>query len=227
MTRTDTPPAAVHVIDQAKLGYTDYAPLLRGEKTTEVKRESHFRVRLIITGSENSFAGYGLCWTPRHAMTRLVFQGPIVQGPHLVTFGLGSCIDDHGGTGAQIEREESAGYVVYANPGDVIEVGGDRWLITLDRRRFPVLKQVAVEQVHHADPAINAAMAAGWSLPKMICDDPEVFETRHAEQGIAVRLVEDDLVDGWRGDVELTAAELEQPLVLLARNALGAFSWIA
>lgn len=95
--------------------------------------------RIIIAGSENGFAGYNASFVPAGEEARQVSGGPLVPGPWAALFGLGSVIDNHGGTAGEITRERAAGTVVEATAGDELEIEGVVFVLALDARRYPHL----------------------------------------------------------------------------------------
>lgn len=84
--------------------------------------------RLIVSGVRNS-AGFMVGYISAGELARKVSFGPMVPGPWAYAFPLASVIDNHGGTGADIARERSAGTVVYAALGDVVSVEGLEYVI--------------------------------------------------------------------------------------------------
>ena len=63
---------------------------------------------------------------------RKVHGGPMVPGPWAYAFGLCTVIDNHGGTGRDIEEAKASGLWLDVEEGDEIEVGGHTYRI-----RFP------------------------------------------------------------------------------------------
>ena len=103
-----------------------------------------YKARVQIAGAENGFTGYGICFIPKGAEGRQVFQGPMVPGPWASTFGLATVIAAGGrGTGYDVEQGKLAGQVIEAEPGDRLVLDTDTVVeITLDRYRYPVLTVV-------------------------------------------------------------------------------------
>ena len=70
---------------------------------------------------------------------RLVFQGPMVQGPHASLVGRCAVMDNHGGTKAQWERAAEAGLLFDVDPGDVLVIAGVEYVLSLSPWKYPKL----------------------------------------------------------------------------------------
>lgn len=108
--------------------------------TRNPTRQGHLmtEARILVAGSNNR-AGWGLCaWTAEGA-GRIVFQGPMVQGPYASLFGLCSVIDNHGGTGREMRDAEAAGQLFRVEPGDTIVLEGVRYTVSVCPRGYPEL----------------------------------------------------------------------------------------
>ena len=109
--------------------------------------EGKFRTpgRIIIEGAENGPIGYGLGFVDATTECRREQGGPILPGPYAYLFGLAAVIDNYGGTGAEIKREGDL--VVRCAPGDLLDIGGVIYEVTLGsiigRRRYPSLTEVS------------------------------------------------------------------------------------
>jgi len=91
---------------------------------TRVKR---FGVGLVAEGDEG----------------RQEFGGPMVPGPWAFSYGLSVCIDNHGGTGAERQRNLAAGTEHDVNEGDIVEIDGHSFVIKVTRNGFePYIKFV-------------------------------------------------------------------------------------
>lgn len=64
---------------------------------------------------------------------RRVFEGPILPGPYAFAFGLATVIDNHGGTGAEADRNRAAGTEYDVEPGDRLVLGTNVFRVDVDR----------------------------------------------------------------------------------------------
>jgi hypothetical protein len=85
-------------------------------------------VRLFVKGARN-VVGFGVGYVPRGDSARQEFEGEMVPGPWLYSYGKPAIIDMHGGSRAEIDREKAAGAVIEAEPGDRLIVEGDAYRI--------------------------------------------------------------------------------------------------
>ena len=97
---------------------------------------------IILVEGSNNRAGHGLCAWTEDGQGRLVFQGPKVKGPHASLFGLCGVIDNHGGTGAENKRAEREGRLFRVKSGDVLEVCGVAYSLSLCPRGYPKLRPI-------------------------------------------------------------------------------------
>jgi len=97
---------------------------------------------LIIKGASNRGGpgGWGVCGWDATASGRVETGGPEIQGPRASLFGKCSVIDNHGGTGADHQRLAGRGLLVHVTPGDIIEVDGVSYKVSLDVWRYPALE---------------------------------------------------------------------------------------
>ena len=79
--------------------------------------------RLQVIGAENGARGYGL----------------LVTGDEAETWGKAGVIDNYGGTAGELQRERAAGLLIIADQGDVLDIDGQAFTVSLDRRGYPVL----------------------------------------------------------------------------------------
>ena len=70
---------------------------------------------------------------------RIEMYGPKVQGPYAFIVGRSGVIDNHGGTGAEHRRAEAQGLMFRVKAGDVLEMGGTSFTLSVDRRGYPHL----------------------------------------------------------------------------------------
>lgn len=71
-----------------------------------------------------SYSRVMISWTPADGLSRRVFQGPILPGPYAAPFELATVIDNDGGTGAEIRRNEAAGLEHLVETGDLVRIDG-------------------------------------------------------------------------------------------------------
>ena len=71
-----------------------------------------------------SYSRNKISWTPADGCSRREFQGPILPGPYAAPFGLATVIDNYGGTGAEIRRNEAAGLEHLVEEGDLVRIDG-------------------------------------------------------------------------------------------------------
>lgn len=91
-------------------------------------REHHQATRLLVAGVRWA-AGFHVCYVRPDQEARREYQGPLVPGPWASAYGIAGSIDDQGGTGAEIKREEAANLILRCKLGDVIEIEGYKFLI--------------------------------------------------------------------------------------------------
>ena len=99
------------------------------------------KATILVAGSNNR-AGWGVSGWGANGTGRIVFQGPKVQGPHASLFGLATVIAGGNGTKADQENAEAAGLLFRVNPGDVLDIDGTCYTVSLCRRRYPVLTRI-------------------------------------------------------------------------------------
>ena len=71
-----------------------------------------------------SYSRNKISWTPADGCSRREFQGPILPGPYAAPFGLATVIDNYGGTGAEIRRNEAASLEYLVEAGDQVRIDG-------------------------------------------------------------------------------------------------------
>jgi hypothetical protein len=71
-----------------------------------------------------SYRRYRISWTPADGCSRRVYQGPVLPGPYAAPFELATVIDNDGGTGAEIRRNEAAGLEHFVEEGDLVRIDG-------------------------------------------------------------------------------------------------------
>ena len=81
-------------------------------------------------------------WT-EEGTGRLVFQGPLEQGPQGFVYGLAGVIDTRGGTAREHRDADAKGLLFDVEDGDELEMAGTVYKLTIDRRGYPHLAQVA------------------------------------------------------------------------------------
>lgn len=101
-------------------------------------------IRLLVNGHRGG-SGCGVGgWGPDD-LNRIVDGGPLVAGPHAYAFNLCTVIDNHGGTGAKMDREREAGLLIEVNEGDTIEAEGYTYRVQfLPNRRNEYVELVLV-----------------------------------------------------------------------------------
>lgn len=88
---------------------------------------------------------FGVVATLEGGASRRVTEGPLVPGPHAATFGLCSVIDNHGGTGRDIDEAKTAGLWVEVAEGDVLDIEGTLYRIRIVRREYLALDRIDSE----------------------------------------------------------------------------------
>lgn len=88
--------------------------------------------RMLVKGGHGS--GYGIGYIKSGESGRQEHQGPLVPGPWAYSFLCASVIDNHGGTGAQIEHERKDRRLIEAEFGDLLAMP-DGQLFRIDRLR--------------------------------------------------------------------------------------------
>ena len=100
---------------------------------------AHFRSDAIILVEGATRAGgpggWGLGGWTAEGEGRLVFRGPMIQGPVAYLFGRAGVIDNHGGTAGEHRR----GHLVHLAPGDRVSVAGTVYTVSLCPRGYPKL----------------------------------------------------------------------------------------
>ncbi len=99
--------------------------------------------RLLVAGSGN-YAGFSVCYCPKGSSARRVYKGPLVPGPFCDTFACASVMDNHGGTGAELAREDAAGNLLNLQMGDLVRVGDEIYSIHPDNNNNIKLKLESV-----------------------------------------------------------------------------------
>ena len=74
--------------------------------------------------TSRSFSRNMISWTPADGCSRRVYQGPVLPGPYAAPFELATVIDNDGGTGAEIRRNEAAGLEHLVETGDLVRIDG-------------------------------------------------------------------------------------------------------
>jgi hypothetical protein len=74
---------------------------------------------------------FGVGGIPKGQTGRKISQGPLVPGPWAFTFGLCTVIDNYGGTGAEIERNEKANREHAVLDGDIVVFDGRKYTVAL------------------------------------------------------------------------------------------------
>lgn len=74
--------------------------------------------------TSRSFSRNMISWTPADGCSRRVYQGPVLPGPYAAPFELATVIDNDGGTGAEIRRNEAAGLEHLVEDGDLVRIDG-------------------------------------------------------------------------------------------------------
>lgn len=67
---------------------------------------------------------HGIVAIPVGERARQEHGGPLVPGPWAATYGLASCIDNHGGTGAEARRKREAGLEHTVRAGSLVRIDG-------------------------------------------------------------------------------------------------------
>lgn len=103
-------------------------------------------VRIAVEGERCQFGLGG--WTAE-GRGRVVDQGPEIPGPHAYLFPLSVCIADNPemSTGADIRRSKDAGRFFTLRAGDLVEIAGTVFRLTIPPRRgyvqYPRLEVVS------------------------------------------------------------------------------------
>ena len=73
--------------------------------------------------------GWGVSGWSATGKGRLVFQGPMVAGPHASLFGRACVMDNHGGTAAQHDRASKAGLLFDVKAGDILVIDDVEYIL--------------------------------------------------------------------------------------------------
>ena len=116
--------------------------------TTSQRNEPGFYkspATVIIEGGSRAGgpAGWRIGGWNVHAKARTEFQGPMVQGPVAYCFGIASVIDNHGGTKREREEADAKGLLIRVSDGDLLEIDGVEYKLTLNPRGYPKLTVAA------------------------------------------------------------------------------------
>jgi len=88
------------------------------------------------------------------------FGGPMVPGPWAYAFGLCTVIDNHGGTGAEAERNRAANTEHTINDGDLLELDGNVYKIRVVGREHLKLDLVGPAETDTHTSFLEALGAA-------------------------------------------------------------------
>ena len=113
--------------------------------TVKAAHEMHGnRIETVLTLPHRGYRKrFGLGFVPKGDEGRQVFQGEMVPGPWAYAFGLCSVIDNHGGTGAERQRNLEAGTEHDVEAGDTVIIDGNSYEVKVTRNGFePYLKLV-------------------------------------------------------------------------------------
>lgn len=200
-----------HVIPAGFLPPSRYA--------NEVGRFVTNESRILIAGSPT--AGFGMLYQDETGTCRREHGKDPVPGPYAVAFGLAGAIDNYGGTGAEIAREDAAGHVIRAEIGDtLVTPDGHRFLIDWHRQGSYVDRHnitltlvepdeapftVDAEGRRHIVDSLSATRTA-CLLP--LCTDDRI-EIGRPTCAVCIDAAGTDDADDERADVELTDAGRE------------------
>lgn len=101
-----------------------------------------YGARLLVEGSNNP-SGWRIGGWTKDGEGRKVDGGLIEAGLYAFAFGLCTVIDNHGGTGAEIDRARRKGLLIEARPGDKLKLPGGVYRIVLCPRRYVLLSPLA------------------------------------------------------------------------------------
>lgn len=112
-----------------------------------------FPHRLLIAGSDDT-AGWGVMQVAAGDEGRRQHGGPMIPGPWADVWGMPGVIDNHGGSAADMRREDASGLLIRCEPGDVLVLDGERYTVEVStghgppagagrgwyRRGYPILR---------------------------------------------------------------------------------------
>lgn len=106
--------------------------------TTKTASEMHGnRIETILTLPHRGYRKrFGLGFVPEGHEGRQTFQGEMVPGPWAYAFGLCSVIDNHGGSGAERQRNLAANTEHDVEEGDTIIIDGNSYVVKVTRNGF-------------------------------------------------------------------------------------------
>lgn len=84
---------------------------------------------LLVAGG--NLAGYGVGFVPEGFSERKETGGPLIPGPWAYSWARASVMDNHGGTGAELEKLQEAGRIVKAKAGETVKIDGRQYTIRL------------------------------------------------------------------------------------------------
>jgi hypothetical protein len=113
--------------------------------TTEAAHEMHGnRIDTVLTLPHRGYRKrFGLGFVPEGHEGRQSFMGEMVPGPWAYAFGLCSVIDNHGGTGAERQRNLAANLEHDVEAGDTVIINGNTYEVKVTKNGSePYLKLV-------------------------------------------------------------------------------------
>jgi hypothetical protein len=116
----ETAMPAIHVLDREKLSIGGF--LNEDRSAGHVDRSKPWHGYRILVRETGWFAGFGICGSDSDLWNNLGEGLGTAPGPNLWGYGQAGVIDNHGGTGAEIERERAKGMIIEASIGDLFVV---------------------------------------------------------------------------------------------------------
>lgn len=96
--------------------------------------------RVLVAGSNARF-GWHFGFMPRGKSGRQVMNGPMVEGPWAYTFAMPATLSGDGhGSAWEMEEEKKRGTLYSVAAGEVVELDGTNYTVTVDRRGYVELQ---------------------------------------------------------------------------------------
>jgi len=112
-----TPAPTVHHVNRHAVPTGGFVDAEGGRYVDRVGRGPR-KARLLVDGAHR--AGFGLCYCDTDLWSNTGEFRPRRHGARLDAYGLGTVIDNHGGTAAEIARDRADGVVIEAVAGDLL-----------------------------------------------------------------------------------------------------------
>lgn len=114
-------PATIHVLDREQVSIGGFLSEDRSGGYADRTDPPDHGYRLLVRESE-WYAGFGLCGADSDLWSNKGENLGTERGPNLWGYGKAGVIDNHGGTGADIEREDTQRRVIRCKVGDLFQI---------------------------------------------------------------------------------------------------------